>query len=47
VHLPPAPTAQSSKCTGGDITVVEVIITDGVEATITVGDIITIGEIEF
>jgi hypothetical protein len=26
--------------------VVEVIITDGAEATITVGDIITIGEIE-
>jgi hypothetical protein len=29
----------------GAITVVEVIITDGAEATITVGDIITIGEI--
>jgi len=27
--------------------VVEVIITDGAEATITVGDIITIGEIKF
>jgi len=27
--------------------VVEVIITDGAEATITVGDIITMGEINF
>jgi len=27
--------------------VIEVIITDGAEATITVGDIITIGEIKF
>jgi hypothetical protein len=32
---------------GGATTVVEVIITDGAEATITVGDIITIGEIKF
>jgi hypothetical protein len=47
VHLPPALTAQSSKCTAGVITAVEVIITDGAEATITVGDIITIDEIKF
>jgi hypothetical protein len=40
-------TAQSSKSTAGAITVVEVIITDGAEATITVGDIITIGETKF
>ena len=45
MHLLPALTAQSSKCTAGAITVVEVIITDGAEAIITVGDIITIGEI--
>jgi hypothetical protein len=45
VHLLPALTAQSSKCTAGAITVV--VITVGVEATITVGDIITIGEIKF
>jgi hypothetical protein len=31
----------------GATTVVEVIITVGAEATITVGDIITIGEIKF
>jgi len=46
VHLLPALTAQSFKCTAGAITEVEVIITDGAEATITVGDIITIGEIK-
>jgi hypothetical protein len=44
--LLPAPTAQSSRCTAGAITVVEVITTAGAEATITVGDIITIGEIK-
>jgi hypothetical protein len=47
VHLLPALTAQWSKCTAGVITAVEVIITDGAEATITVGDIITIDEIKF
>jgi len=47
VHLLPGLTAQSSRCTAGAITVVEVIITDGAEATITVGDIITMGEINF
>jgi hypothetical protein len=47
VHLPAALIAQSSKCTDGAITVVEVITTDGAEAIITVGDIITIGEIKF
>jgi hypothetical protein len=47
VRLLPALSAQSSKCTGGAITVVEVIITDGAEATTPVGDIITIGEIKF
>jgi hypothetical protein len=36
---------QSSKSMAGAITVAEVIITDGAEAIITVGDIITIGEI--
>jgi hypothetical protein len=46
-HLLPALIAQSSKCTVGATTVVEVIITVGAEATITVGDIITIGEIKF
>jgi len=43
MHLP-APTAQSSKYTAGAITVAEAIITDGVEAIITDGAIITIGK---
>ena len=44
IHLPMMAT-QSSKSMAGAITVAEVIITDGAEAIITVGDIITIGEI--
>jgi hypothetical protein len=43
MHLP-ALTAQSSKYTAGAITVAEAIIMDGVEAIITDGAIITIGE---
>jgi hypothetical protein len=43
MHLP-APTNQSSKYTAGAITVAEAIIMDGVEAIITDGAIITIGE---
>jgi hypothetical protein len=43
MHLS-ALTAQSSKYTAGAITVAEAIIMDGVEAIITDGAIITIGE---
>jgi hypothetical protein len=42
-HVGPL-TAQSSKYTAGAITVAEAITMDGVEAIITVGAIITIGE---